>query len=120
LAMLADGWAVVMGRGGVIVKVALFEVLPGRDTVTRAVPGAVISADEMVANSCVDEINDVGLSSLFQRTIELLPKFAPFTVKVKEPLPDSVLSGRRPVTVGNSTLLITVKLSTIRPLISLK
>ena len=115
-----EGWSAVMTWGALIVKVALLEVPPGPDTVTRAIPAAVISADEMVANSCVDEINDVGLSTLFQRTIELLPKFAPFTVKVKEPLPDSVLSGRRPVTVGNSTLLITVKLSTIRPLISLK
>jgi len=80
-----------------IVKVALFEVPPGRDTVNKAVPAAAISADEMVAVSCVDETNVVSLSTLFQRTIELGPKFAPFTVKLKAAPPASTLEGWSPV-----------------------
>jgi len=92
------GWSAVMiGRGWVIPKVAPFEVLPGRDTVNKAVPTAAISADEMAAISWVDETNVVGSSTLFQRTIELGSKFAPFTVKLKAVPPASTLEGWRAV-----------------------
>src|SRR5437016_1131866 len=90
---LAGCSAVMIGRRGLIVNVALFEIPPGRDTVTRAVPGAAISAAAMAAVSCVDETNVVGLSTGFQRTIELGSKFAPFAVRLKALPPASTLEG---------------------------
>src|SRR6185312_5809166 len=67
----------ITGAGLVMLKVDPLEVPPGLETVTCAEPTIAMSAAEIVADNWVVEMTFVGLSELFQRTTEPLPKFSP-------------------------------------------
>src|SRR5688572_13623734 len=111
---------VICGGRGLMVNVAAFDTPAGPETVTSADPVCAMSAAEIAVDSWVDEIRVVGRFELFHCTTELSLNRSPFTTSVNAFLPTSALAGAKLLITGASTLLITVKLSTIRPLTSLK
>ena len=92
------------GFGGcVIVNVCAFDVPPpgaGVKTVTVALPCAAISAAVMFARNSVADMSEVVRFAPFQRTVEPLTKFVPFTVNVNAALPAAVEVGESPVVTG--------------------
>jgi hypothetical protein len=79
-----------------MVKAAAAEAPPpgeGFETVTLAVPAVAISADDIVASSCVVLTKVVVRADPFQLTAAPLTKLLPFTVRVKAPLPAVALEG---------------------------
>src|SRR5215468_9995753 len=79
----------VGGTASLILNGAAFEEPPpeaptgGVKTVTFAVPATAMSEGVIIAVNCLDEIKVVGRSVPFHRTMELLTKFVPVTVRVK-------------------------------------
>lgn len=103
-----------------MLNVVAFDTPAGSETVTSADPICAMSAAEIAVDSWVVEMKVVGRFELFHCTLELAVNLSPFTTSVNGFPPASALAGAKLLIAGASTLLITVKLSTIRPLISLK
>ena len=72
----------------------------GLNTVTAAVPDAVMSVDNIAAVNCVEDTYDVVRSVPFQRTTELEMKLLPLTVSVKAGPPAVADEGDRLVIAG--------------------
>jgi hypothetical protein len=92
-----------MGVGAVIGKVIAADVPPpgvGLNTVTEALPAALISLAEIAAVSCVLLANVVVRSAPFQRTFELEMNEEPFAVSVKSGSPALALVGEMEVKTG--------------------
>jgi hypothetical protein len=92
-----------MGVGAVIGKVIAADVPPpgvGLNTVTEALPAALISLAEIAAVSCVLLTNVVVRSAPFQRTFEEEMNEEPVTVSVKSGPPATALLGEREVKTG--------------------
>ena len=97
------------GLPAAIVKIVALDVPPpgvGLKTVTPPVPIAAMSAAEIEAVSWLLLIKLVVLSELFHRTIEVLTKFEPFTVKVNAEPPGGMEAGERLVMDGERLLIV--------------
>jgi len=102
---------VITGAGETLmVNVCALDVPPpggGLTTVTEAVPGDATSAAVTVAVSCVEETKAVVNAVPFQRTVEVVTKLVPFTVRVNCPQPGDEL-GLSEVIVGTGLLMVNV------------
>ena len=101
----------IVGNGLVMVKVAVLDVPPlgaGLKTVTFAVPAVATSLAGIAAVSWVLETKVVVRSLPFQRTTEPLTKFVPVMVRVKLPLPATVVAGLMLLIVGAGLLMVNV------------
>src|SRR6185436_4048605 len=108
----------IAGTMGVIANVEMLDTPPGLATVMSADPLAAISAAEINAVTRVGLTKVVGRFEPFQRTTISLPKFAPSTINVNELPAAWTDAGEIELMAGNSTLLITLKLSVMRPEVS--
>ena len=93
-----------------IVNVCAFEVPPpgvGFTTVMEAVPAVAMSAAGTVAVSCVEETNVVMREVAPQRTVEVVTKLVPVTVKVNCGLPAVAQVGLSELIVGTALIVIT-------------
>jgi hypothetical protein len=94
-----------------MVNVTALDVPPpggGFTTVTEAVPGDATSAAVTVAVSCVEETKTVVNAVPFQRTVEVVTKLVPFTVRVNCPQPAGHELGLSEVIVGTGLLMVNV------------
>jgi hypothetical protein len=102
------------GAGSLTVNVKGAEVPPpgaGLDTVTIAVPGAVMSAAVIAACNWVPDTKVVARAVLFHCTVEDDTKFVPVTVNVKPGSPAKAEFGLSDTAVGAG--LSTVKVNAV-------
>src|SRR5205823_410936 len=98
-----------VGSGLLTVRLVALEVPPpgaGLKTVIAKVPAAATSAAVSCAVSCVALTSVVGRSAPPSRTLELLLKFVPSTVKAKPESPAVLLVGRMSITAGRRLLIV--------------
>src|SRR5207253_2979984 len=91
-----------------IVNVWAFEVPPpgaGLNTITDTGPAVARAPEEIAAVTCDGDTKVVAQSAPFQRTIDPLMKFVPFTVSVNGGPPAVTDAGFSPVVVGTGLLV---------------
>src|ERR1700736_1647538 len=83
--------------GAVIGNHTMFEagVPPRLTTLTAAVPAVATSEAEILAINCARETKCVGRALPFHSTIAPEAKLAPWSVRLKAPLPGEILMGTR-------------------------
>ena len=105
----------------VIVNVVAPDVAPQLATVIDAVPAVAISEAGTVAVSRVDETNVVANAVPFHFTVEVEPKFVPFTVNVNCAPPAVAQIGLSELMVGGALIVnVSVAVPVPLPLVALR
>lgn len=81
------------------------------NTVTEAVPTVAILAAGTRVDNCVALIYVVVNVTPFHLMTEVVTKFVPFVINVKEPEPAVAMFGERLLKVGNGLVLVMVNVS---------
>ena len=95
----------VIAGTGAMVNVALFDVAPLSDTVTKAVPGDEIRLGATVAVNCVLFTKFVGSGEPFHSTVPIESKPVPMTVRVKTGPPADTAFGLIEVIMGGAMIV---------------